>query len=199
VNFNRDTAPFAMIVMYQELRNDHDGACAFLSSTGLTSTQLQHHGLRPSWTRLYNSLISHRHDQDHWAEYEILRWCVVTRANKTAVINFWATGVDPKQFNLGLAYYGTSYTMTDPSCTHIGCPATLAKVQSCSPQAGYLFNAEIPALAGKTEIDQNAMVKTMVYKGDQWVAYDDADTFKLKLGVSHLFRIIDEFRTDSFV
>ena len=50
--------------------------------------------------------------------------------------------------------------------------------------AGTLSFAEIEQIVAggaKVTLDQAAAVKEVVWNNDQWVSYDDADTFKLKI------------------
>ena len=101
---------------------------------------------------------------------------------------YWASGVDSSKFNLGLAYYGRGFTLSNPGCQAIGCAASGGnKAGSCSNTPGFLFNFEIQELVsgGATpQLNETAMVKELVYDNDQWIAYDDSDSIKLKLDVS---------------
>ncbi|KAL1968102.1 hypothetical protein VTN77DRAFT_2232 [Rasamsonia byssochlamydoides] len=99
----------------------------------------------------------------------------------------WNVGIDPQKVNMGLAHYGKTYTLSDTSCTTPGCPATgPGKAGPCSNEAGTLIDAEIDAiLKNNTAImpvlDEIAAVKYFAWDEDQWVSYDDAETFELKM------------------
>ena len=101
------------------------------------------------------------------------------------LLPLWFDGVSPTKINLGLAYYGRGYTLTNTSCTGIGCPYSGPNRPGiCTGSAGLLGLWEIQTiieqqnLTPKLLIDE--MVKQIVFNGDQWVGYDDAQTFALK-------------------
>ena len=77
------------------------------------------------------------------------------------------------------------FTLTDPSCTTAGCPFNGgAKAGPCTGNAGTLSFAEIEdviAGGGKVTLDKAAAVKQVVWDNNQWVSYDDGDTFKTKI------------------
>lgn len=87
---------------------------------------------------------------------------------------------------MGLGFYGRSFTLADPSCTEPGCPfASGGKPGKCTGTSGVLSNAEIQRIIAdkklKPVFDKTAGVKYMTWDSDQWVSYDDADTFKVKM------------------
>ncbi|KAI9147047.1 glycoside hydrolase [Paramyrothecium foliicola] len=88
----------------------------------------------------------------------------------------WRSGVKASNVVLGLAYYGRSFTLADPSCTKPGCRFREGgKEGECSKAAGVLTMAEIYAIQGSTdykeEFDREAA----------WVSYEDEETFRLKI------------------
>ncbi|EED17282.1 class V chitinase, putative [Talaromyces stipitatus ATCC 10500] len=100
----------------------------------------------------------------------------------------WHNNITASQVNLGLGYYGRSYTLKDSSCTAPGCPFTSgAKAGPCSRTEGMLSYDEImdiiddPSRNPTVWLDSAAAVKIAVYDDDQWVAYDDAETLQMKL------------------
>ncbi|KAL8694817.1 MAG: hypothetical protein Q9218_000576 [Villophora microphyllina] len=101
----------------------------------------------------------------------------------------WRNNINPDQVVLGLGFYGRSFTLTDPSCTHAGCPfSSGGNPGECSASAGTLTFAEIQRLvaAGAQEtLIQDAAVKQVVFGGNQWVSYDDAETFKMKINYAN--------------
>ena len=108
---------------------------------------------------------------------------------------YWSSGVDMSKFNFGLAYYGRGFTLADTGCSSIGCGAAGGNnAGSCSNSAGYLSGAEIQALGGSPQLNETAMVQQLVYNDNQWIAYDDDASIKLKLGVSYMFKIQSSYR-----
>ena len=86
---------------------------------------------------------------------------------------------------MGLGFYGRSFTLTDPSCAHAGCGFKGgANPGPCSANAGTLMNSEIQdIIAGGAvpTLDKAAAIKQIVWNTNQWVSYDDEDTFKMKI------------------
>ncbi|KAL2754188.1 glycoside hydrolase family 18 protein [Sodiomyces alcalophilus JCM 7366] len=98
----------------------------------------------------------------------------------------WRSGVSASNVVLGLAYYGRSFTLTDPSCTTPGCHFTEGgREGECSKASGVLTMAEIERIRDTETVDEQfdpeAAVKWMTWDTDQWVSYEDAETFQLKL------------------
>lgn len=97
----------------------------------------------------------------------------------------WRNNIDPNKVTLGLGFYGRSFTLADPSCTAPGCPfSSGGNPGACTASAGTLSFAEIErivAAGAKVTQDTAAAVKQVVWDTNQWVSYDDADTFKLKI------------------
>ncbi|KAK0630488.1 hypothetical protein B0T17DRAFT_222151 [Bombardia bombarda] len=98
---------------------------------------------------------------------------------------FWRNDIDPKKLNLGLGFYGRSFTLTDPTCKKAGCGFSGGgRPGSCTDSAGTLSFTEIQRLvdAGATmTLDKAAAVQIVTYDKDQWVSFDNAETFKMKL------------------
>lgn len=89
---------------------------------------------------------------------------------------------------MGFAFYGRSFTMADSGCHQPNgvCEfATGGMPGSCSNQAGILTFEEIKSrnktLDAVTYYDQKSTVKYTVFGGDQWISYDDAQSFHDKL------------------
>ncbi|KAF3924426.1 Chitotriosidase-1 [Arthrobotrys entomopaga] len=86
---------------------------------------------------------------------------------------------------MGLGFYGRSFALADPSCTQAGCMFTAGGAAGpCTDSVGTLSYGEIQRLItdGATpELDSVAAVKTLVYEGNNWVSYDDATTFQMKI------------------
>ena len=102
------------------------------------------------------------------------------------LLPLWFDGLDPKKVNFGLAYYGRGYTVTDPACSDIGCGFSgPSKPGPCTAFPGVLSLREIESIINKTNVQPrlipNAMVKQLSYDTDQWIGYDDEETFALKI------------------
>lgn len=87
--------------------------------------------------------------------------------------------------NLGLAFYGRAFTVSDTSCTTPGCTfESGGDAGPCSNSVGTLTNHEIEDIIAQygliPTLYQDAAVKTITW-GDQWVGYDDVDTWALKI------------------
>lgn len=100
--------------------------------------------------------------------------------------NDWLTmQIKPEKIVMGLGFYGRSFTLTDPSCTSPGCPFSGgANPGPCSASAGTLMNSEIQDIidAGATPtLDKDAAVKQIVWDNNQWISYDDEETYKMKI------------------
>ena len=88
---------------------------------------------------------------------------------------------------MGQGWYGRSFTFKDPSCTKPDGVCEFisgAKVGPCSNAAGILDLQEIDDVISKNNLkpvhDEKAAVKWITWNNDQWVSYDDTDTFAKK-------------------
>ncbi|KAJ7653279.1 putative class V chitinase [Mycena polygramma] len=101
----------------------------------------------------------------------------------------WRNNIDPSKVTLGLGFYGRSFTLSNPSCTAAGCPFSGgAPAGDCTANVGTLSFPEINriiAQGAKVTLDQTAAVKIVTYGGNNWVSYDDSETFKLKIDYSN--------------
>lgn len=77
------------------------------------------------------------------------------------------------------------FTLSDPGCTKPGCAFSGGgNAGECTNNVGTLSYAEINRIIAKgatVTTDKDAGVKQVVYGGNQWVSYDDAETMKLKV------------------
>ncbi|CAK7203033.1 hypothetical protein SEUCBS139899_005762 [Sporothrix eucalyptigena] len=99
----------------------------------------------------------------------------------------WRAGVDPGHVVLGQGWYGRSFTLESPGCnTPNGVCRFSGAAQPgpCSEAAGILDYQEIASLVASQHMtptwDKTAGVKWITWNHDQWVSYDDADTFNQK-------------------
>lgn len=97
----------------------------------------------------------------------------------------WWNNITSSKVNLGLAFYGRSFTITSSDCDTPGCPYLSAgDAGECSASAGILLSSEIEQIITDNNLTpvlySNAAVKTITWDGDQWVSFDDEETFKLK-------------------
>lgn len=98
----------------------------------------------------------------------------------------WRNGISPDKVVLGLGFYGRSFTLKDPNCKTPGCPFSGGAIAGkCTSESGILSNAEIEDIISakglKPVLDRDAAVKYMSWDSDQWVSYDDDETFKMKM------------------
>ncbi|EWY79621.1 hypothetical protein FOYG_17254 [Fusarium oxysporum NRRL 32931] len=104
---------------------------------------------------------------------------------KSSLDLLWRNRVSPSKVVLGLAFYGRAVTLADPSCFEPGCAyLSAADAGKCSGEPGILFNSEITDLIREKKLRpklyKDAAIKTIQWNNDQWVSYDDRDTWKLK-------------------
>jgi chitinase len=105
---------------------------------------------------------------------------------KLALDLFWRNKVPAGKLNLGLGFYGRSFQLSDASCSRPGCQFKGgAAPGSCTDNSGTLAYFEIMDIIKQRNLkpyyDQTAQAKYIVWNNDQWVSYDDADTFKAKV------------------
>ncbi|PMB70235.1 Killer toxin subunits alpha/beta [Beauveria bassiana] len=99
----------------------------------------------------------------------------------------WRVGVKPSQVSLGFGFYGRAFTLQDSSCTKPDCPFKEgARPGVCTDTSGYLAYYEVQDILQKNPDikvihDKEAAVKYMAWDKDQWISFDDADTFKQKV------------------
>ncbi|KAK4200452.1 killer toxin subunits alpha/beta [Triangularia verruculosa] len=109
---------------------------------------------------------------------------------KRAFDLFWRNNVPARKLNLGLGFYGRSFQLEDPACNKPGCKFKGGATKGgCSGESGILSYREIQEIIKKDRLkpfhDKKAEVKYITYGRDQWVSYDDVDTFKQKKELAH--------------
>jgi len=103
---------------------------------------------------------------------------------KEAMDLVWRNDISSKKIVLGVGFYGRAFTTTDKSCMRPGCTfKDAANGGNCTREPGILMNSEIEDILAQRKIaptlDREAAVKIASWD-DQWVAYDDSQTFQLK-------------------
>ncbi|KAL4962959.1 glycoside hydrolase family 18 protein [Aspergillus stella-maris] len=103
----------------------------------------------------------------------------------TALDLLWRNDIPPEKVVLGLAFYGRAFTVVDPGCTKPGCLfASGAEAGPCSNEVGILMNSEISSIISdnslKPTLYKKEAVKLITWNNDQWVTYDDEDTWQIK-------------------
>ncbi|RAH43026.1 glycoside hydrolase family 18 protein [Aspergillus brunneoviolaceus CBS 621.78] len=100
--------------------------------------------------------------------------------------------INPARVNLGLGFYGRSFTMKDPHCTTPGCQFTAGgRPGECTSTAGVLSNTETQKVLGANATGTHVTfykedaVKVLTWDQYQWVSYDDTETLKLKLELAN--------------
>ncbi|KAF2130205.1 glycoside hydrolase family 18 protein [Dothidotthia symphoricarpi CBS 119687] len=121
-----------------------------------------------------------------WIGPKIASHTNITEIN-LALDLLWRAGVKPEKAVLGKGYYGRSFTLTDASCSKPDGSCTFSgggKEGRCSKASGILTLQEIQEIIKEKNLkpihDQKAGVKWIHWDDDQWVSYDDQDTFKQK-------------------
>ncbi|CAD0115050.1 unnamed protein product [Aureobasidium uvarum] len=99
---------------------------------------------------------------------------------------FWRNDVDPKKINLGIGFYGRSFQLADSGCWKPGCTFKGgASEGACTKNSGTLSYKEIMQIIDQHNLtpyhDKEAAVKYVTWNEDQWVSYDDQETFQQKI------------------
>ncbi|KAI8944631.1 carbohydrate-binding module family 18 [Xylaria longipes] len=100
----------------------------------------------------------------------------------------WRNNVPANKVNLGLGFYGRSYTLKDPDCGEPGCPFTGPGVAgACSGTAGYMsYQISYQLTKGGDEHkDEEAAVMYYQFDTDQWISYDNEDTLREKVNFAN--------------
>ncbi|RDW72386.1 uncharacterized protein DSM5745_07558 [Aspergillus mulundensis] len=98
----------------------------------------------------------------------------------------WRNGVSPEKVVMGFGFYGRSFTMSDTQCTTPpNCQFDSAGFAGeCTGEAGILSYSEVVSKRGQLSsneyYDEESSVKWMVYSSNQWISYDDAESFEKK-------------------
>ncbi|KAM6526029.1 hypothetical protein FSOLCH5_002160 [Fusarium solani] len=104
---------------------------------------------------------------------------------KEAMNLLWRNKVSPDKVVLGTGFYGRAFTATSPDCLKPGCTyESGAPRQKCSNEISVMMNSEIMEVISRTnaspKLDKEAAVKILTFDNNNWVAYDDEETLKMK-------------------
>ena len=105
---------------------------------------------------------------------------------KQALDLFWRNDVKPDKLNLGVGFYGRSFQLSDPSCSQPGCLFRGgASPGPCTENSGTVSYNEIMNVVDQYSLspqyDKENAVKYVTWNSDQWVSYDDQETFQQKI------------------
>lgn len=99
----------------------------------------------------------------------------------------WRADVASEKINMGMAWYGRSYTLQNTNCTTPNgiCQFSEAGMPGpCSGAAGSLNLEEIQDILAEEQLtpilDKAAAIKYTAYNKTQWVSYDDDETIRMK-------------------
>ncbi|KAI8648702.1 Chitinase [Fusarium keratoplasticum] len=104
---------------------------------------------------------------------------------KQAMDLLWRNDIDPDKVVLGTGFYGRAFTASSPDCLAPGCTyESGAPRQRCSNEVSVMIQSEIVDVMNRTGskpvLNKEAAVKILTFDSNQWVAYDDEDTFQSK-------------------
>ncbi|PYI27235.1 glycoside hydrolase [Aspergillus indologenus CBS 114.80] len=128
---------------------------------------------------------------NHDDPYKAYAHTNLTEINRALEL-LWRNNINPARVNLGLGFYGRSFTMKDPQCMAPGCQFTTGgRPGECTTTAGVLSSTEIQkvlnanATGTRVTLYKEDAVKVLTWDKDQWVSYDDTETLKLKLELAN--------------
>ncbi|KAH8673362.1 hypothetical protein BX600DRAFT_535950 [Xylariales sp. PMI_506] len=101
----------------------------------------------------------------------------------------WRNDIDPSMVNMGLGFYGRSFTLLDDSCITPGvCNFTVGgEPGACTQTSGILSFDEIEALLADPSngavmtLYEDAAVQVVTWDENQWVSFDNNVTFQMKM------------------
>ncbi|KAL4783534.1 hypothetical protein BJX76DRAFT_368377 [Aspergillus varians] len=98
----------------------------------------------------------------------------------------WRNDVPARKVNMGLAFYARTFELEDKHCTKPGCKFKHGgKKGACTATEGILAYSEIVDIVAEDDItpvyDKENAIKYIVWDENQWISYDDQQTFQQKI------------------
>lgn len=97
----------------------------------------------------------------------------------------WRNNINPERVNLGLGFYGRSFTMKSSDCLEAGCEFEEGgSGGECTGTAGVLSAHEITEIiknGAKVTLDKEAAVEIVTWDDNQWVSWDNTETLAMKV------------------
>jgi chitinase len=97
----------------------------------------------------------------------------------------WRNNINPERVNLGLGFYGRSFTMKDPGCLDAGCEFSEGgNGGECTGTPGVLSAHEITEIINNgatVKLDSAAAAEIVTWDNDQWVSWDSTETLAMKV------------------
>ncbi len=123
-------------------------------------------------------------DADVLALGKLVRGQADMREISSNTLPLWFDGLNPAKINFGLAMYGRGYTLADPTCNQLLCPFAEASLPApCTNFHGVMSLREIKQLIARKGLTPQYLADSMMKQitwDDQWIGYDDEDTFAAK-------------------
>jgi chitinase len=128
-------------------------------------------------------------DRDNYIGSKVYAHTNITEVDQ-ALDLLWRNGFPPSKVNLGLAFYGRSYKLSDPRCSIPGCDFKHAGDKGkCTDTEGILSYGEVMDIlsttGGSPTYDEAAAINYFVYGGDNWISFDDTRTFQKKIDLAN--------------
>ncbi|KAH9230227.1 glycoside hydrolase family 18 protein [Colletotrichum gloeosporioides 23] len=102
---------------------------------------------------------------------------VSDKSSIDAALSFLANaGVPTNQINLGIGFFGRTYSLSDKACSAIGCAASgFGVAGQCTGRPGFMSYDEIQKniAIDNGKIDDKTGVNYLSYGDGQWVSYED--------------------------
>ncbi|KAJ6632582.1 glycoside hydrolase superfamily, partial [Mycena sp. CBHHK59/15] len=124
---------------------------------------------------------------DVWIGPYLLAHTNITEMEQTLDL-MWRQNIPSDRVVLGIGFYGRSFTVSDPHCTTPGYTCTFSGGGNpglCTQSSGTLSYSEIMDIIAsknlKGTLDPVSGAKYVTWDTNQWVSYDDPETFEIKL------------------
>ena len=98
--------------------------------------------------------------------------------------NWHKAGAPKNKLIMGIAFYGKSFTLQDPSNNGLNAPASRGQAGEVSQEGGTLFYYEICDRIknrGWKRVFDSASKSPYAFGGNQWVGYEDVEGIKNKM------------------